>query len=364
MKVGGWIKGVAINLIGIAIAIGAAEAFVRYQVNAKGEFFDTGLPMCRPDDLTIWRYKPNVDVRFASVGEFDTRIRTNDAGLRGPQIADEKPGQSTVLIIGGSFTFGMGVSEEDRFSSVVERKLKAAGFDVRVINAGYWGYTYDQQLVLMREMIGRYHPKIVAQEFSWPAIRTLVHHEQHRSSDGQLVSVSDDEIKIDENGVLKYRSDWLDRPPLKSQLIATIARAILNRAFLTSATQWVPFLYPEDKSTEPLWELTDRLATEGAAVVRDQGIKYVPFLVPTGIEVGGDSWGGLVPPAGADTGLPTRRFKAIFAKIGATVLDPSEALREHGGAKLYFVHDGHWNADGHRVMGELLANTIAPALKP
>ena len=271
---------------------------------------------------------------------------------------------ATIVALGASNTFGKGVSRGQAYPAQLEALLRARGLSVRVINAGYWGYTYDQQLVLMREMIGRYHPKIVAQEFSWPAIRTLVHHEQHRSSDGQLVSVSDDEIKIDENGVLKYRSDWLDRPPLKSQLIATIARAILNRAFLTSATQWVPFLYPEDKSTEPLWELTDRLATEGAAVVRDQGIKYVPFLVPTGIEVGGDSWGGLVPPAGADTGLPTRRFKAIFAKIGATVLDPSEALREHGGAKLYFVHDGHWNADGHRVMGELLANTIAPALKP
>jgi hypothetical protein len=370
MKVGGWVKVVAINLIGIAIAIGAAEAFVRYQANAKKNFFDTELPMCRPDDLTIWRYKPKVDIRFASPwGEFDTVVKTNDAGLRGPQIADETPGQSTVLFIGDSFTFGQGVQEEDRFSSVAGRRLQTAGLNVRIINAGHWMYTYDQQLVLMKEMIRRYHPKVVVQGFFWPHIRTMFHHEQHRSSDGWLIAVSDDKIKVDDNGVLKFRSDWLERPPLNSQLIATIARAALNRALLNSASQWIAFLRPDDKSTEPLWQLTDSLVSEAAAVLREQGITYVPFLVPPSVEVGGDTWGLIgwtapTPPTDVDTSLPARRFKSIFAKSGTPVLDPSATLRERGGGKLYFERDGHWNADGHRVIGELLANAIAPAIKP
>jgi hypothetical protein len=370
MKVGGWIKSVAINLIGIAIAIGAAEAFARYHANATKNFSDTQLPMCRPDDLTIWRYKPDVNIRFASAwGEFDTVIKTNDVGLRGPQIAEARPGQATVLFIGDSFTFGQGVQEEDRFSSVAGRKLEVAGLDVRIINAGHWMYTYDQQLVLMKEMIRRFHPKIVVQGFFWPHIRTMFGHEQHRSADGQLVSVSDDKIKVDENGVLKFRSDWLERPPLNSQLIAMIARAALNRALLNSASRWFAFLRPDDKSTEPLWQLTDSLVSEAATMLREQGITYVPFLVPASVEVGGNTWGLFgwtesAPPTDVDIGLPSRRFKSIFARTGTPLLDPSQALRERGGGRLYFERDGHWNADGHRVIGELLANAIAPALKP
>ena len=53
------------------------------------------------------------------------QVRTNEEGLRGGPLAsaDDTP---TILFIGDSFTFGWGVSEEQRFSDVIGRLLGQA----------------------------------------------------------------------------------------------------------------------------------------------------------------------------------------------------------------------------------------------
>jgi hypothetical protein len=55
---------------------------------------------------------------------------------------------------------------------------------------------------------------------------------------------------------------------------------------------------------------------------------------------------------------------AICQKNHFDCIDPLEAFRAEAerlrtvGKRLYFLQDGHWNADGHRLVGEMLAPYI------
>lgn len=89
----------------------------------------------------------------------------NNLGLRGPDVAEEKPaGTRRVLVLGDSFTFGVGVRDEDTFARRLEVDLNrdaSHGERIEVINAGVQGYnTRDEVLYLEREWL-RLAPDLV-----------------------------------------------------------------------------------------------------------------------------------------------------------------------------------------------------------
>jgi len=116
--------------------------------------------------MGVGQHEPNVSLTYRTP-EFETLIRTNEIGLRQGPIAPAAEGVTTVLFIGGSFTFGWGVAEAERYSEALARLVAARhpGTRLRIVNAGHWMYTFDQQLVLMKEMIERYKPAVVVQGF-------------------------------------------------------------------------------------------------------------------------------------------------------------------------------------------------------
>jgi len=367
-KTSGWAFVVAFNIVAIAAILGMAELGVRWIAGPAATYQDEQLPMCRSDALTIWRYRPDLRLAYRTP-EFEIEIRTNDIGLRQGPIAPATDGVTTILFIGDSFTFGWGVAEAERYSEVLARLAteKRPGTRLRIVNAGHWMYTFDQQLVLMKEMIERYKPAVVVQGFYWMHVRTLFNHRLVRAADGSLQAVEDPKIMVNERGVLKFRSDWLERPPLGSQLVAFVARAILNRDLNERAALTVDYMRPGNTEGEALWKLTDEIVAETIGTLRSAGIGYVPFLVPTSVEVTSGNWANLnwtaaTPPTGVDVNLPAARFGTMFAKNGTAIVPLAAAMRERTGAALYFPQDGHWTAAGHAAAAEILLPYVDRAL--
>ena len=192
------------------------------------------------------------------------------------------------------------------------------GTRLRIVNAGHWMYTFDQQLVLMKEMIERYRPAVVVQGFYWMHVRSLFNHRLVRGPDSMLQSVEDSKIMVNDRGILKFHSDWLERPPLGSQLLATVARAILNRNLNEKAALWVDYMRPGNTQDEGLWALTGEIVAETIRTLGTAGIAYVPFLIPASVEAGGTSWANVgwtapTPPTGVEVGLPAARLAAFCA---------------------------------------------------
>jgi acetyltransferase AlgX (SGNH hydrolase-like protein) len=167
--------------------------------------------------------------------------------------------------------------------------------------------------------------------------------------------------------VLRFHSDWIDDPPLGSQLLAMAARGLLNRDLRRQAATWVAYMRPGSTTDAGLWTMTDDLVGETLKFPRGAGVAYVPFLIPSSVEVGGTAWShlgwlGKEPPTGIDVALPARRLTAMFEKRGIHVIDLTESLKSHGGPALYYPLDGHWTDASHRAASDALTMAVARSL--
>jgi lysophospholipase L1-like esterase len=117
---------------------------------------------------------PNLDVKFQKVS-----VRTNSFGLRGPEVAREKPpGTYRVALLGDSFAFGWGVKQEETFAHRLQELLQAelslrgngertpSGINseirrVEVLNFGVPGYSTFQELAFLRKDAMAFSPDVV-----------------------------------------------------------------------------------------------------------------------------------------------------------------------------------------------------------
>ncbi len=336
-----------LHSIGIAVAVALAIGAVLFGAplgKPPPPSYDRNeqLAMSRRDARTIWRYRPDLNFTYTSP-EFTMPVRTNDEGLRSaPLVAsDDVP---TILFVGDAFTFGWGVAEEQRFSDVIGRRL---GQPARIVNGGHWMYSFDQQLVLMKELIARYRPKVVVQDFYWMYTRLLYGHAYARAPDGALQAVLDTKIDVDGRGVVRFRSDKME-----------------------GAGDWISYLRPGTQNAD-LWQRTEDLVDETIRTVRASGAAYVPFLTPAGIEFPGGSWATVgwlekQPPVDVDVDLPAARLAGMFSRRGVDVVNMAAPMRaEVASGKvsgLYYPQDGHWTPQGHDLVARILTPYVAKAL--
>ena len=71
------------------------------------------------------------------------------------------PGETRVLCIGDSHTYGVGVEPAESYPAQLEAVLRARGVRVRVVNAGVPGRNSTQLREVLPAKIAQYHPQIV-----------------------------------------------------------------------------------------------------------------------------------------------------------------------------------------------------------
>jgi hypothetical protein len=354
-----WAAFALVNVVLVAGAFAGAETYIRYARTKQVSYSDmTELPMCVPDDKLVWRFRPFVD-EVVRAPEFTITVKTNKDGLRGPDL-DRVEGDFVILVVGDSITFGYGVEEEQRFSELIADQIRGERPDlhVKMVNAGAWMYTYDQQLLMMKELILRLQPNIIVHGVSWVHVRTLFAHRWHYDWSGELDAVSDPGISIKPDGVLRFRSDWLERPPLGSQLLAEAVRFVLNRELVAKALDYMTLMDPDEHANDWLWRRTDELLTETAMTAKRSGAVYVPYLTPANVQVSDMYWGGVVPKATWDREYPTERMMSIFAKAGVTPVNLLHAFRARFSPNLYYDKDPHWRSAGHALAAQAILERL------
>jgi hypothetical protein len=102
------------------------------------------------DPLIGWRMKPMLR---------EPGLSTNSRGLRGTREHEpsEELRRDRVLVLGDSFTFGLGVRDEETYGSVLESLLP--GREVLVLGAN--GHSLGQALLMWRQEGVRYRPGVV-----------------------------------------------------------------------------------------------------------------------------------------------------------------------------------------------------------
>ncbi len=133
---------------------------------------------------SVGMFKPNAASRVAWPPELAYDVRINSLGLRGAEVGRAPtPGRVRVLALGDSMTFGFYLEEDETWPAQLEQRLRAAGRDVEVINAGVGGYGIPSETRFLEERGLGLDPDIVVLAFCANDIRDL--DRPHQTYEGQ-----------------------------------------------------------------------------------------------------------------------------------------------------------------------------------
>jgi len=148
-------------LLGLLVALAVAEVAVR---------------LLSPQEVGPVRFACDPELGYIPVphqqgvrnapGGFTFSYSNNSLGWRGrAEYRETKQADNRVLFLGDSFTYGLGVNDDQTFPQQIEKKLNAADFSVEVLNAGCPGKGTDYALKLFQTVGARFHPDLTVLGF-------------------------------------------------------------------------------------------------------------------------------------------------------------------------------------------------------
>jgi lysophospholipase L1-like esterase len=349
-----------------------------------------------------WHNRPNAKGLF-STDEYQVSLEYNSRGIRGPERPFEKPpGTYRIVMLGDSYIEGYSVPREQRVAEVLEEILSARDPSRRyeVIALGTAGYSTDQELLWLESEGLRYQPDMVVVMFYMNDVYFNGLSAYWRGEKPVFV-LSNGELTLTNVPVPdtrpakaagKQRSSggvrrWL-RSHSKLYQLAVQAlenspglRATAARFGLASpptegddggprvAEELNVFRQEESPAVKTGWALTEALLGRMARSAAAAGAEFIAFHIPFKGTVYPESWQPILTQLGiADVGmdpeLVRKRFVAACRAQGLTCVEPTEEFRRAAtenaarGERIYWVRDNHWNAGGHRLAAEILAERI------
>ena len=390
-------------LLAASVALGtllAGEAVARL---ALGEAFQRGvltdLPMnvcVAPDPELGWRGRADLDAWCAGptldLVAFEYAVRTDAQGYRTPRSLDQASPHARILILGDSIAWGWGVAAEDTFAQHLQ---VAVGERASVHGLGVPGYGTDQQLLLLERVAPALRPTHVVLAYTLNDAEGNAATEQYGLPKPALVARGGAWTWTNRPVAEPWPDGWAG--PLDSWSLRLRSRSallqLLGRPRVASGTpvdpQWAD-AEPEQLATylrnqeAPIYspaqiqglvaevkrrdsvtfELLSRLAERCATLNADLHAIAVPhhhdqyLLIPR-----------LAPSTRARRALAgegpfrtdlTLALAEAGEALGFGVLDVDQAFLQRvqaEGANLN-AGDGHINAEGHRIVGQALAQAL------
>jgi len=139
-------------VFGVVIALAVVEfglAVLKPSINPAGQM-DEGFILY--DAQLGWKLSPGWQGDHSHY-DFEVKYRVNPLGFRGDELDFARPG--SVMFLGDSFTFGLGVNDDEVFTELLGQST-----DRNILNAGVPGYSNDQQLLLL-DKLAEYRPDVV-----------------------------------------------------------------------------------------------------------------------------------------------------------------------------------------------------------
>jgi len=240
--------------------------------------------------------------------------------------AANNPGAFTVVGLGDSIMYGVWQTKEDTYLEQARRVLaQRSQRPVEILNLAVPGYNTMQENIVYKEVEGQIQPNLV-----------LVHYwvddvHQYRVVGGYVVDLGD----VSDDGRLVVRalplpaviSDFL---LVHSRLYDLLTQAVVGYRRQTQVSDWT-------RVSKPLAEIHERVQRTGGRLV-----------VLASADLSGTS-------ADPTSDLPL--LQTFAASRGIEVIDLSQWLRGVD-PKQIAIDTCHFNAAGHRMIGERLAEYL------
>jgi len=353
--------------------------------------------------------------------EGEAYIKINSAGLRDREHTRAKPLSTLrIAVLGDSYAEAMQVPMEEAFWSILEREIKGCpaltGREPEIINFGVSGYGTAQELQTLRHRVWPYDPDIVLLAFtSGNDIRNNSRFlEQDETKpyfvfkNNQLVS----DLTFRDSARFRFSQTrlawWKNRILNASRIYQVFIEAVtivrnarlaqqvhppsfgVQGANATDKPDSVPGVTPSDGYKEAgldatvyvepydpvwkeAWEVTERLIVLMQDDVKEKGADFIVVTLSTGLQV-------LPDPAVRRAferrmGVPHLfypdfRIRDLGERSGFAVLNLAPLSQAYAEEHKVFLHGfknsglgrGHWNTDGHRLAGAIIAQKLCGEL--
>lgn len=335
-----------------------------------------------PDDVLHHKFIPGAHAHYRSM-EFMTAYDINSLGLRDRELSLDKPsGVRRVLVVGDSFTEGIGVEASETFSSLLQKKLDADGFGKRwqVINAGVASYSPLLEYLYLEHDGLKLDPDLVLLVFDLSDVLDDIQYTAlaRFDSDGKPLGVSPEPERINPSWPVQTAIAVKDFFKENTRLYNFLRRnisALTARPDTDSFTGEIrtdKYAMTRDgyQPKKQDWELTHKYVLMIRDLLRERGIDLLMTLHPYGHQVSGREWSEGRLFWGFEKGrvysTKGQELMERFARDnGIPVVNMCDAFKRASRDQfpLYLEHDGHWRAAGHKVAANALYRALLPYVR-
>jgi hypothetical protein len=323
-----WYHKVALLAGSLLVAIIVAEVVMRI----SGKVRNVGPSFSDYDAVYGKRLKESYSCR-RQCPEFEMTFSTNSYGWRGPEPAGSL--EHGIVFIGDSFTMGYGVNDGEEFPRRVGTQLRERlGREVPIVNTGMGNNGNGRWIKFLRHEVERYAPNLVVfqvcgNDYNDNTVEGLF----LLSDDGEIIEHPVPEI----GGARKMQRVIEAIPGLSySHLFCFAKKAVKSRGGGTSV-----------EATAPAEAASTRQRS------RKEKLGYALIEESLGMAVA-KKWPILILSVD-DEALRNAELARRCNKLGLElIVIPDRKARPD----LYYVVDGHWNADGHAYVADVLVERI------
>ena len=370
------------------------------------------------DDSRGFALRAGVEGRYRKEG--GAYVRVNSAGLRDREHATEKPPNVfRIALLGDSYAEALQVEQEAAFWAVMERRLNECasldGRTVEIINFGVSGYGTAQELITLRERVWQYSPDLVLLAFTTNNDITDNSRALKRTDEMPYFVLREGRLTLDDSfrhtSSFRWRTSALNRFGVwlrdSSRVLQAfheghyalkgyLARRRAEKQQAARRTEAAPaptetaatetaapraedvgtdnlvYRAPFNSEWEEAWRVTEGLLILMRDEVEQHGARFVVVTLSNGIQVYPDAEArrAFMSRVGAtDIFYPDLRVKMLGERERIAVINLAPELQAHADRHKAFLHgfgdqlgNGHWNAEGHRVAGELLTEKLCAEL--
>ena len=301
-------------------------------------------------DLVDWLGIPT-NQRYPVDVQFDSHGFRNDHEIE----------NAPFVVVGDSFVEGILVNQTDLVSTRLRNK-----FAVEVANLGQSGYGPQQELAVLRRFGFKLSPKVVLWFFF----------EGNDLSDVARY----ERFTQDWEEIVRKRESFIQRSFIRNLLVTLVGFTSPNQnndgtearrrsgtllSNQNNPSKTIYFAYagaPLSQDDLVSLDTVENSLLQAHKLSADSGAQFLVAFVPTKFRVYRDFCE--FPEDGYGRGwkpsdLPSR-MKAWCKDNGISYLDLTPALKQSAarGELVYFPDDGHWNAEGHKVVAEAVSKFI------
>lgn len=350
--------GLIAALLGVVVAVVIVEialGLLKPKVDPAGRM-DEGFILY--DERLGWKLAPGWQGRHVH-HDFEVSYRVNTFGFRGSDLDFARPG--SVMFLGDSFTFGLGVNDDEVFTELLN---EASGSNY--LNAGVPGYSNDQQLLLLDRLLEYRPAKLIwvvylgndlldnGEPFPLQAAHGKPFY--RLAADGGLML---ENVPVP----LKPKPAAFNNKSVRSEILQGHQpyqfwqEWIQNFEIGRVINQWVGF--NSDSLREHLVsgaqekvDLFMGIVGQGNAKLKEAGVDLQVVLLPGQ----GFTREGSIPRIYQRTLSSTLRDQ--LSKAGINVVDMADRLKARDNpGDLFHPNEGHFNREGHRWLAEEFSRT-------